>query len=540
MTRAWGIVATLVLVPVSLTGCDVFGAVFGRDGFDPAPAGGPEPSPGPTPSPSPGDTTFTTTPGVGCTEAFATGCGAQLKALDDGACFLRREQAHSFPRCDEELKKHFDEYKRLEGDKRALNELVLDGATGTCLTGLRLLASQPEPACPMPMPPATSDINAGDSFNILTLGDWGPTPAGAIVRGENDCNLVPRDVLRDSMFMFVKDKAPGLCQADTWWHNNNAQQLVADAMASHSIDAKPIAVLSLGDNFYMGGIPTPHNLGVHDDFGVTEQYAFEQSWKDVYLKNKNGGNLSIPWLSIMGNHDYGGAGCQADWQLQIDYSKKDEYWRMPWQYFKQRVQADSYTLDIFMLEVNSDDFFLDTPQNGICLQDLCRYTQGGAAGDPERCKSRVRAKEAEMLKWLELELKFSVDSGTRWRVLVGHFPNGPATEKVLELGAKYGAVLYVAGHTHAQHFFHKNSAGGNQHMALLVSGAGGGYMQEGDGDFYGFGNLAFSRDKIEVTIIDADGQIRKDPDGESKHDIAYEEPKAMLTAAILEARHVFL
>merc|ERR1719424_2799722 len=52
--------------------------------------------------------------------------------------------------------------------------------------------------------------------------------------------------------------------------------------------------------------------------------------------------LSAPWLSVMGNHDYGGAGCLADWQGQIEYTEKDpdKVWTMPFQYYQQRVAAD--------------------------------------------------------------------------------------------------------------------------------------------------------------------------------------------------------
>lgn len=503
-----------VTLALSLQGC----ALFGGGGSSSGPA--PGPSPGPTTAPPEEERE----PGVKCSVAFA-GCKSQLSADDDKGCYIDTTDKDGFDGCDKALQEHFAEYKSKQDDKAALNELIVGGATGTCLTALRLLYTE-DKTCPMPLPPPTEKIQApGDEFNVFSLGDWGPTPPGQFLNhAACSCPSVPGGECRDSMFYWWETSAPSLCSAERWQENNNAQQLVADAMAKLANDAKPVAVVNLGDNFYIGGIPTPHNIEVGDGFGVDKAYAFGTTWKDVYLKNSNGNGLNVPWLSVLGNHDYGGAGCQADWQLQIDFTKEDESWRMPWQYFKQRIQAKSYAVDIFMLEVNVADF-LGGDEHAICTQNYCNAP--AIWGDVELCKSRMRAKQDHMIKWLETELAKSVEDKVHWRILAGHFAIDPENVDVLTaLGEKYGAALYIAGHTHAN-MFKEKGAPSAPHLPVLITGAGGGYRQEGDGDYYGFGKLAFSKDKIAISILDAHGEEK------STHEVSH--PSTLFASARQEA-----
>jgi len=379
----------------------------------------------------------------------------------------------------------------------------------------------------MPLPPLLADISAGaDTFNVFTLGDWGPTPPGEVFwKGHcsshsHDCKLVPVEECRQSLFN--GDNTPSMCDANNWKKNNEAQDLVADAMAKHAESELPVAVVSVGDHFYMGGIPTPANLKRHDSLKVNHEYAFKTTWHDMYLANANGNKLNVPWLPVFGNHDYGGAGCQADWQVQIDYTKKDptKKWRMPYTYYKQRIKANSYDVDIFMLEVNQEDIFASGAEHSICTQKHCG--KGKLKGDVESCKQRMMSKIDTMYDWLESELRASVQEGVRWRILAGHFPSGVDSRKITgSIAKKYGAALYVAGHIHSQQF--KNATDAS--VPILISGAGGGYTKEGDGEFYGFGNLAIAKDKITVSLLNEEARVK------STHEVPYQAPPPMHTTS---------
>merc|ERR1711957_398 len=124
---------------------------------------------------------------------------------------------------------------------------------------------------------------------------------------------------------------------------------------------------------------------------------------------------------------------------------------MPYTYYKQRIKAKSYDIDIFMLEVNQEDIFMSGDEHSICTQKHCG--KGKLKGDYGLCKQRMMSKIDTMYDWLEAELRASVQQGVRWRILAGHFPFGPDSRKITgSIAKKYGAALYVSGHTHSQHF----------------------------------------------------------------------------------------
>ena len=63
------------------------------------------------------------------------------------------------------------------------------------------------------------------------------------------------------------------------------------------------AVISVGDNFYPGGITSPTDPQVHE------------SWQDIY-------NPTVPWFVALGNHDHKGS-TEAQTQITLPY------WNMP-------------------------------------------------------------------------------------------------------------------------------------------------------------------------------------------------------------------
>merc|ERR1719245_1217630 len=80
----------------------------------------------------------------------------------------------------------------------------------------------------------------------------------------------------------------------------DAQYRVADQVKSRAWWANPQYVLNVGDNFYVDGLHTSCNNPPSDDQGATEE-AFRSGWSDIY-----GQVADVPWLGVLGNHDYGG------------------------------------------------------------------------------------------------------------------------------------------------------------------------------------------------------------------------------------------
>lgn len=221
------------------------------------------------------------------------------------------------------------------------------------------------------------------------------------------------------------------------------------------------------------------------------------------MRNKNdpSGKLRVPWLSIMGNHDYGGAGCLADWQAQIDFTKMDplKSWVMPYQFFTQRIRANGYFIDIILNEVNHDDCCLKT-DHGICHQKLCTGEDGFKLGSEELCMNRMHRNKDRNMQWLDTTLATSKAEGARWQIVVGHYIEMANVEQVTAVMKKHGAQLYVGGHKHEQNYMdsttrHKSCNG----VPTIVTGGGGGIGRQGLG--YGFFNIVVSQDMLTVQLL---------------------------------------
>jgi hypothetical protein len=71
--------------------------------------------------------------------------------------------------------------------------------------------------------------------------------------------------------------------------------------------------MACGDNFYEAGV-----TGVDDPM-------WQKIWVDVFLE---GPELRVPWMALLGNHDYGGS---SSAQLNFTTSDRnpDGLWQMP-------------------------------------------------------------------------------------------------------------------------------------------------------------------------------------------------------------------
>lgn len=106
---------------------------------------------------------------------------------------------------------------------------------------------------------------------------------------------------------------------------------VAEQMAKTAEENKAAFVVNTGDNFYYCGITSTADKQVADDF------------TNVYKAQ----SLSVPWYSVLGNHEYG-----YNVEAQCELSQSVHNWVMDSRYYSRRVALSG--------QVHISFIFLDT------------------------------------------------------------------------------------------------------------------------------------------------------------------------------------
>lgn len=287
--------------------------------------------------------------------------------------------------------------------------------------------------------------------------------------------------------------------SDAWNEDHYAQDNVARRMGEVGAEKHPFMVVNAGDNFYWGGINhwTRGGHGVHDHFW---QLGFENMYSHPSLK--------VPWISILGNHDYGGVGCFSDMQAQFDYTSKDlllnDRWKMPSPYYRHKIDFDGYSLELFMLDTNIEDGRFGARGGGVCQQRLCG---GATTADPMECLRWFERTKGEQEEWLPQALQ---DSTAKWKIIVGHHkPAGSHANFVRSLAERHNVQMVIGSHTHEMAFFPRYN---NIQKPLLVVGAGGGAQTNPGcasaaycGGNYGFSEVEVTDRHLGVKIHEANG-----------------------------------
>jgi hypothetical protein len=91
------------------------------------------------------------------------------------------------------------------------------------------------------------------------------------------------------------------------------QRAVARAMGECAVVSRPDFVVSVGDNFYEGGLHS------------TDDVEFAESFANVY----DAASLQVPWHAILGNHDYGDCGVNETTREELDCPKPEDAGRSP-------------------------------------------------------------------------------------------------------------------------------------------------------------------------------------------------------------------
>jgi len=325
--------------------------------------------------------------------------------------------------------------------------------------------------------------------HIFAVGDWGATMPGHFTapntRGighpcPEDCNYVH-----------------GI--------DNQAQTLVANVMRERAGMSNPQYVLNVGDSFYWGGVEEP--CAGFMATGKTSA-TFSAVWSGIY-----GGLANKPWISCLGNHDYGGRQFNNGWPQQIGYSFVNHNWVMPARYFTKTMFHPGYTVEYFIIDTNAFDAKdpEDDPEHNICSREhnppSASCSRSGGPSSVDNCKSWFWGSYGQQKGWLKAKLASSIAD---WQIVVTHFPCGTDAGYFRYLHTSLGLDLLVTGHRHDQELWRSSGLLGG--MTCIVTGGGGGVTSEhpptGMGSSqYGFFDLSFSKTKIGVESIALDGTV---------------------------------
>eukprot|EP00929_Paragymnodinium_shiwhaense_P066285 TRINITY_DN3322_c0_g1_i1.p1 TRINITY_DN3322_c0_g1~~TRINITY_DN3322_c0_g1_i1.p1 ORF type:complete len:627 (+),score=136.00 TRINITY_DN3322_c0_g1_i1:102-1982(+) len=369
-----------------------------------------------------------------------------------------------------------------------------------------------------------------DEEHVFLIGDW-----GGVRPGEPANNLlVLKDWLNPPVQVRRRDFVVGL--------DDQAQYLVAQqfnkrAAKLHAKGIGPRYVLNVGDNFYWSGCNGGCG-GMSVDEAVKSYYkaAFDydanhcsQQFYSIFETMYIGPGVNgIPWLSVLGNHDYGGFKYHTAWDLQVAYTwGPSGRWVLPGLYWHQYVNypAKGFNIDYYFLDTNIADVtnpFQD-PGHNICSM---KYNAGGdlnckpfGPADPHDCVQWFTNLWKEQMEWLDKSLD---KSEATWQIIVthipleacGHYPQ--AVTDIRRLAEKHGIDLIIAGHRHQQELqptgFGRWCAGTEAGVPYVVTGGGGGITTEGKpsdvNNQYGYMDMILTADLITIKAFNQHGSLR--------------------------------
>mmetsp|Transcript_67589 Transcript_67589/g.200989 ORF Transcript_67589/g.200989 Transcript_67589/m.200989 type:complete len:619 (-) Transcript_67589:131-1987(-) len=352
---------------------------------------------------------------------------------------------------------------------------------------------------------------------------WGAQPGPSVFpRTRWDLN---HDNLLCSHREFItcfENRGQSPCPADCGFVDgvdDRPQLLVANALKARAAEKDPQFLLNVGDNFYWGGIEKTCGTPM-DEISFTANHQFNQIFEGVY---QGAGLSDKPWLSVLGNHDWGGRVFNNGWDQQIAYTWASPRWVLPAPYWSQHVEYpdQGFSVDLYMMDSNFMDA-KDPPkdsEHNICGSKHnppnadCTVADGPSS--IESCPQYFADLWAEQKTWVQTLLS---KSEATWQIVVTHFPCGHEQAFYAQLHTQFGLDLLVTGHRHDQEIWLPSMTWKN-HMAGLtcvVTGGGGGITSEATPDpsnqtnwygeaQYGFYDLLITKNEVVIQSINWNG-----------------------------------
>lgn len=244
------------------------------------------------------------------------------------------------------------------------------------------------------------------------------------------------------------------------WGMPNAQHTsVAAAMEKAALipgpatGAKVSTVLNVGDNSYITALDSHGNR--QGGFANNSDPLWRKYFTDAYT----GSLASMPFVSVLGNHDYmGNVSTQVG---DAGYHSVDKRWVMPHRYYTQDYPlSGGQTLTLVFLDTSPFIAgYYSSPEN------------------PTMAKNLAAQNASVQVQWLEATLAGLTRPGPV--VVVGHHPimTGyelpdasqvlPSMDIIHGLVNKYNATAYLCGHVHTLEY-----AADAQGVGYFVTGAG--------------------------------------------------------------------
>eukprot|EP00440_Ansanella_granifera_P036483 gb/GFBE01039584.1/.p1 GENE.gb/GFBE01039584.1/~~gb/GFBE01039584.1/.p1 ORF type:complete len:571 (+),score=105.94 gb/GFBE01039584.1/:1-1713(+) len=336
---------------------------------------------------------------------------------------------------------------------------------------------------------------------VFIIGDW-----GGINNGQGP---QPADNTKSK----GKNRALNFA-VDRW-----AQQAVAHQFNMRARWRRPDYVLNVGDNFYWGGVDCWCGKPAWNQCDTSQ---FRWIYENVY---KGPGVDGVQWLSVLGNHDYGGWQFNRGWDQAIAYSWKKHWyntgrWVQPAQFYSATVHYNhNFSVDYFMVDTNVADAkpHWQDPNHNLCGVHNPWGASCGVEGphNAYTCWIWFRKLWNKQKAWLEKNLALAANR-SEWQIIVTHFPASYHSWYWKPLAEKYGIDVFVSGHRHEQ-FLVGPWTGWNpiKPSTLVISGGGGGVTSErypntwGWDDEYGFMDMTIWRDKLKIQAVSHGGKLRR-------------------------------
>lgn len=381
---------------------------------------------------------------------------------------------------------------------------------------LKELASQPiQPMNPKAKRPAkiNADSVANGEGSFVIVGDWGNpfTPGGGPCEdGGPGCPAYWGPHYRCNTGQAKGTRCePG---SAAYVRDDMAQLNVAKHMTAWAKQNLAQFVVNVGDNLYPQGFDSVN----------------DSKWEKVFENRYPDEALQIPWLSCLGNHDWGGFNCfmdsngrltRADTQIAYDTepnwewpANKESRWVLPAPYYKKRISFGDVTIDIVAIDTNFAK--VEEP----CGEDP-NSQRACDASNKEDGISKCRTFLANMRDncWDFLESELSASNAT-WKFVFAHHPLSflgnwfAPQQNIVERLKKLNVSAYIGGHTHRQTsswYTHTEGKSGifdgeqrpGAIFEILSGGGGGAWSDAGGNEMYGFVGLKVTKDKLVAEFI---------------------------------------
>lgn len=282
-----------------------------------------------------------------------------------------------------------------------------------------------------------------------------------------------------------------------------AEYVVANLMNIQAGKAipRPKVIIGHGDNFYWTGINSREG---RDSRFIT---TFEEKFAGANIQ-------TIPWVNVLGNHDYGGAsyicnhgennakcdsieallrGLENKFQWQATYtSPHNDRWHLDGHFYTYRTEeaATGVSIEIFNVDTNDADIH---GAKQICCQcygysngdsATCRnvgrghhYCCGGDTHMFDACMAKIAAWGEDSRNQLAQRVK---QSTATWKIVNSHYSPfnhyvEPGMHKWFNVLRGSGVQVWLNGHTHGE----KHDYSSSLRMHFIENGAGGGIQREG-------------------------------------------------------------